>query len=143
MMKEVHIRLREDQYEHVRKESEKRGISMSEYLRLLLLASSEDEEIKREAMAKLWFYGLSLNRRKKILERTIRKEKRKGPLESYVEGILRNNPNAETEYICKSIIRKFNIPIIPNMRKMIRRKKKSWNKKLERYRQKNGEKGTL
>ena len=141
-MKQFLIRLKEDEHRYVSKEADAREISMSEYIRLLIRMNMGDEAIRNKSVGKLYWLKLPIDERKKMIRESLKKEKRNGPLESFIEFILNKNPRATTDHIGKAIIRRFNVPMTRKYAKMIRRKKKSMNEKLRRFRLENeAEKG--
>jgi len=125
-MKELHIRLREEEFEYVSREAERRNITMSEYIRLLIQSHTEDN---KEAKVKLLLSSLPAHKRTRICQQILKKDKRKGQLEPYVEGILSKNPKAKAKEIYKALSDTFGVPITPNIRKMIRRVKEKFRKR--------------
>jgi len=125
-MKELHIRLREEEFEYVSREAERRNITMSEYIRLLIQSHTEDN---KEAKVKLLLSSLPAHKRTRICQQILKKDKRKGQLEPYVEGILSKNPKAKAKEIYKALSDTFGVPITPNIRKMVRRIKKKFRER--------------
>jgi hypothetical protein len=125
-MKELHIRLREEEFEYVSREAERRNITISEYIRLLIQSHTEDN---KTAKAKLLLSSLPAHKRTRICQQILKKDKRKGQLEPYVEGILSKNPKAKAKEIYKALSDTFGVPITPNIRKMIRRVKEKFRKR--------------
>ncbi|GEM_PF-1513308 len=133
-MKEIHIRFRSEEIDHLSRVTEKGGLSISEYIRLLVRADiKEDREIESEALGKLWLYKLTPAKRKRVIERSLKK---KGVLEPYVEGILYRNPQANIYQICTAIRNRFKVEINRNTIKMIRRVKERFKKRRQRLRKK-------
>jgi len=67
----------------------------------------------------------------KICQQILRRDKRKGQLEPYVEGILSKNPKAKAVEIYKALSETFGVPLTPNIRKMIRRVKERFRKRRQ------------
>jgi hypothetical protein len=144
-MKQLFIRLREEDYKTVRRESEKRNISMAEYIRLIIQSLADEKSNsgiwgsdkegglgnRKEATAKLLLSSLPTHKRMKICQQILRRDKRKGQLEPYVEGILSKNPKAKAEEIYKALSETFGVPLTPNIRKMIRRVKERFRKRRQ------------
>jgi len=135
-MKEVRVWLSEEQCKSFKEEAVKSEISLSQYIRLKLSSQSDNQELKTRAELEVEFLRLPSREQERIIRRMKRKEKRRGPIESYIEGILERNPQAPAWDIHKAIRHRFDIPITPNIMKQVRRKKKRLNEKLRRYRQK-------
>ena len=133
-MKETHIRFRSEEIDHLCRVTEKNGLSISEYVRLLVRADiKEDKEIESEALGKLWLYKLTPAKRKRVIEKSLKK---KGVLEPYVEGILYRNPQANIYQICTAIRNRFKTEINRNTIKMIRRVKERFKKRRQRLKKK-------
>jgi hypothetical protein len=130
-MKQLLIRLREEEHKFIHEEAEKREISMAGYIRLIVQSYMDNDSTKKEAIGKLWLYSLPLKKRINLLKQIIRKEKRIGPTQLYVEGILEKNPNATAQEIYNAISYRFNVPITPNIRKMVRRLKERFKKRRQ------------
>ena|ERR1700758_3206749 len=128
-MKEIHIRLRERGFNHVSRESEKRGISISEYIRLLIESNIENGNTNMKSTIKLSLLKLPLKECERLLRQIIRKKKRIGPLESYVVGILEDNPDMTMNEICTALSNKFSVKIRPSVRRMVRRLKERFKKR--------------
>ena len=133
-MKDIHIRLGERGLNHVNQEAGKRGISIAQYIRLLIESNMEDgnRNIKIKSLLKLYLLKLPLSECEKLLREIIRKKKRVGPLESYVGGILEENPDMTMNEICTVLSNKFDTKITPNVRTMVRRMRKRFHKRRER-----------
>ncbi|HWP91832.1 MAG TPA: hypothetical protein VNN20_06510 [Thermodesulfobacteriota bacterium] len=142
-MKDIHIRLGERGFNHINQEAGKRGISIAEYIRLLIESNMEDgnRNIKIKSLLKLYLLKLPLKECEKLLREIIRKKKRVGPLESYVEGILENKPDMRVNEICTVLSNKFDTKIRPNVRTMVRRMRKRFHKRRERMINKTNDKG--
>jgi len=125
-MKELHIRLTQEEFEYVSREAEKRNISISEYIRLIIESHTEDN---KEAKVKLLLSSLPAHKRIKICQQILRRNKRRGQLEPYVEGILSKNPKAKAKEIYKALSDTFGVPITPNIKKMVRRLKKKFRER--------------
>lgn len=125
-MRQLLIRLREEDYKTIRRESERRNISMAEYIRLLIQSRIEDN---KEAKVRLELMSLPAKRRIRVCQQILRRDRRKGQLEPYVEGILAKNPKARAKEIYKALSDTFGIPITPNIRKMVRRLKKKFRER--------------
>ena len=141
-MKEIHIRLREKGFNHVNQEAEKRGISIAEYIRLLIEWNIENENgnINMKPTLKLCLLKLPLKECEKLLRQIIRKKRRIGPLESYVVGILEDNPDMTMNEICTALSNKFSVKIRPSVRRMVRRMKRRFQKRRQRVINKANEK---
>lgn len=127
-MRQLLIRLREEDYKTIRRESERRNISMAEYIRLLIQSRIEDN---KTAKARLELLSLPAHRRIRVCQQILRKDKRKGQLEPYVEGILSKNPKAKAEEIYKALSDTFGVPLTPNIKKMVRRLKERFKKRRQ------------
>ena len=125
--KELHIRLDSDDFEYIGREAEKRNISVSEYIRLIVKSHMKDGI---EAKEKLLLLSLPAQKRIRLCKQILKKEKRrKGKVEYYVEGILNKNPKASAEVIYKALSNTFSVPVTPNIRKMVRRIKKKFRER--------------
>jgi len=133
-IKEIHIRLKEEECNHLKVEALRRGISMGEYIRILLRSDMKDESIRVAAIGRRWLSGLSPQEKHKEIERLKKQDDRLGMLEPYVEAIFNRNPYTGTETICRSIMKKFNIPMTKNIIKMIRRVRARYRKRRQRAR---------
>jgi hypothetical protein len=133
-MKDIHIRLGERGFNHVNQEAGKRGISIAEYIRSLIESNMEDgnRNIKIKSLLKLYLLKLPISECEKLLREIIRKKKRVGPLESYVAGILEENPDMTMNEICTVLSNKFDTKITLNVRTMVRRLKERFRKREQR-----------
>ena len=133
-MKETHIRFRSEEIDHLSRVTEKSGLSISEYVRLLVRADIKDDRgIESEALGKLWVYKLTPAKRKRMVEKSLKK---KGELEPYMEGILDRKPQANIYQICTAITNRFKTEINRNTIKMIRRVKERFKKRRQRLKKK-------
>jgi hypothetical protein len=83
------------------------------------------------ARAKLELLSLPAHKRISICQQILRKDRRKGQLEPYVEGILSKNPKAKADEIYKALSDAFGVPLTPNIRKMVRRLKERFKKRRQ------------
>src|ERR1700752_3838141 len=133
-MKDIHIRFRSEEIDHLSRVTEKSGLSISEYVRLLVRADIKDDRgIESEALGKLWVYKLTPAKRKRMVEKSLKK---KGELEPYMEGILDRKPQANIYQICTAITNRFKTEINRNTIKMIRRVKERFKKRRQRLKKK-------
>ena len=142
-MKDIHVRSGERGFNHVNQEAGRRGISIAEYIRLLIESNMENgnRNVKIKSLLKLHLLKLPLKECEKLLRDIIRKKKRVGPLESYVAGILEENPDMTMNKICTVLSNKFDTKITPNVRTMVRRTRKRFQKRRERMINKTNDKG--